>query len=354
MRRIGLDDDSDTDSDESVHKISVMSVGDKTTLMRVMVDESETLWQPDTGAKRNLMDVTHWEDFNRKHGGKVTLQKTKTRLFPYGEDEKPLSVLGKFRATFRAGKNEVVDTIYVTQERNEHPLISEDTSLQLQLVSYNKRFVVNSIKPDSGRNVASEIRQEFPELFTGLIGKFNNHQVEIMTKENVVPIAQKPRKMPIHLMDKAEAKVKQLFDQDVIERFPDNEPRTWINPNVVAKKPNGDIRFCQDMRLANNAIDRPYTTTPTLEEIKAKFAGAERFSKIDLKEAYNQFELSPESRNITTFYGPDGLYRYKRLNYGTKSSQDIMQIELQRILADIPSQLNMADDILFNKKNGCY
>ena len=114
----------------------------------------------------------------------------------------------------------------------------------------------------------------------------------------------------------------------------------------MCQKPNGDIRYCLDMWMANAAILRPYTTIPTLDDIKAKFAGAERFSKIDLKEAYNQFELTVESRNLTAFYGPDGLYRFKRLNYGTKSLQDIMQIELQRILAGSPNQMNMADDIM--------
>jgi hypothetical protein len=167
-----------------------------------------------------------------------------------------------------------------------------------------------------------------------------------MKDENVVPIAQRARRIPVHLMAKAEGKIKQLVAEDIIERFPDDEPREWINPNVFQVKPNNDLRFCLDMRLANTAILRPYTTLPTLSEVEAKFSGAERYSKIDLKEAYYQFELAPESRNLTSFYGPDGLYRFKRLNYGTKSAQDIMQIELQRILAGIPHQFNVADDIL--------
>ena len=100
------------------------------------------------------------------------------------------------------------------------------------------------------------------------------------------------------------------------------------------------------MRLANDAILRPYTQIPTMEDVKAKFAGAKVFSKLDLKEAYHQFVLTPESRNVTTFYGPDGLYRYKRLNYGTKSAQDILQIQMQKMLAGINHQVNIADDVL--------
>ena len=64
----------------------------------------------------------------------------------------------------------------------------------------------------------------------------------------------------------------------------------------------------------------------------------------DLREVYHQFEVTTESRKITTFYGPDGLYRYKRQNYGTKSAQDILQNEMRSILAGISNQINIADD----------
>ena len=83
-----------------------------------------------------------------------------------------------------------------------------------------------------------------------------------------------------------------------------------------------------------------------MADVVNKFQGAERFTKLDLKEAYHQFVLDIPSREITTFYCPDGLYRYKRVNYGTKSAQDTLQLEMQKMLSDIPNQVNIADDIL--------
>ena len=41
--------------------------------------------------------------------------------------------------------------------------------------------------------------------------------------------------------------------------------------------------------------------------------GSKVFSKLDLKWGYYQLELSPQSREFTTFATPDGLFRYKRL-----------------------------------------
>ena len=79
--------------------------------------------------------------------------------------------------------------------------------------------------------------------------------------------------------------------------------------------------------------------TPTTEDKVSRFRGAAAYSKIDSKEGFHQFELIPKSRNITKFYCK-GLMRYKRLNCGTKSAQDILQIEMLNILAGIenPSQ----------------
>ena len=344
-------DSEDTDSDgekpdpHNIKKITVKNVSEKTTLMKIMLNDSNTVWQPDTGTKKNLMTETHFKKYVNSTNQNIQLKPTNTQLYAYGSEDQ-LTVLGKFKGSFKAGSKEVKDTIYVTKEESEHPLISENTAIQLGLVTYNKQFIVNKTTSKKSMEAEENIKQEYPELFTGEIGKFNGGEIELMVNPDVRPVAQRPRRIPVNMAEKAEAKIKQLLNQDIIERYPENEPRGWISPVVFSPKPNGDIRACNDMREANFAIERPYTPLPTIEEVEAKFRGADTFSKLDLKEAYNQFVLSEKSRNITAFYGPDGLYRYKRLNYGTKSAQDIMQIELSKILADIHKQMNMADDII--------
>ena len=40
-------------------------------------------------------------------------------------------------------------------------------------------------------------------------------------------------------------------------------------------------------------------------------------------ETYHQLELCEESRHLTIIYGTRGRMRYKRLNYGGQSAQDI-------------------------------
>ena len=74
--------------------------------------------------------------------------------------------------------------------------------------------------------------------------------------------------------------------------------------------------------------------------------GASFFSKLDLCQAYHQLELSPETRHITTFCTHLGLFRYKRLNYGTNATAELFQHTLQQTLQGIKGIKNIAGDII--------
>ena len=117
---------------------------------------------------------------------------------------------------------------------------------------------------------------------------------------------------------------------------------------MVAPKPKspGQIRVCVDMRQANQAIKRERHMTPTIKEIIGDLHGAKVFSKLDLNQGYNQLELAPESRYITTFGTHLGLMRYKRLDFGISSAAEIFQNIIRETLEGIPGALNISGDIL--------
>ena len=100
------------------------------------------------------------------------------------------------------------------------------------------------------------------------------------------------------------------------------------------------------MRAANSAIKRVRHPIPTVKDVSLELNGAQFFSKLDLAQAYHQLELSPSSRHITTFATHTGLFRFKRLNYGTNSAAEIFQHTLQQVLQGIKGVWNIADDIL--------
>ncbi|XP_053686469.1 uncharacterized protein K02A2.6-like [Sabethes cyaneus] len=65
-------------------------------------------------------------------------------------------------------------------------------------------------------------------------------------------------------------------------------------------------------------------------------AGGQKFSKIDLAQAYLQMKVRQEDREILTLNTHLGLYQPIRLMYGVASAPAIFQREISHILADIP------------------
>ncbi|KXJ62370.1 hypothetical protein RP20_CCG015892 [Aedes albopictus] len=63
------------------------------------------------------------------------------------------------------------------------------------------------------------------------------------------------------------------------------------------------------MRRANQAVLRESHPLPLVDELLGSVSGAVRFSKIDIKDAYHQLEISERSRPITTFITKQGLFR---------------------------------------------
>ena len=105
------------------------------------------------------------------------------------------------------------------------------------------------------------------------------------------------------------------------------------------------------MRKANKAVKREKHLMPTTDDLVADLNGATVFSKLDLSSGYHQFELTPESRHITTFSTHIGLRRYKRLLFGINAAAEIFQNAIEEILAGLPVCKNISDDIIVYGKD---
>ena len=79
--------------------------------------------------------------------------------------------------------------------------------------------------------------------------------------------------------------------------------------------------------------------------------GSTIFSKLDIKWGYHQLELTPESREITTFAVHNGVYRYKRLLFGVSSASEQYQHEIANVLAGIEGVENISDDVIVHARD---
>ncbi len=342
---------SDNDSSDSEY---AYAIGDKklNTTVKVKINSVDTKVLVDTGASVDLIDAKTFDKLKNA----VKLTKTNTKIFPYGSN-KPLPMKGEFQATVESKSRYTVTKIYVLDGTGGN-LLSAKTAQELNLVELINRVSTNiesetkekseQMTPKVKDSKIQEIIDKYDTVFIG-DGKLTGEQVKLHIKDSVKPVIQPQRRIPYHMRKEVTNELKKLEENDIIEKVKD-QPTPWISPIVCTPKKDGGTRICVDMREANQAIERERHLMPTLSDFKAEVNGSKYFSKIDLKQAYHQIELAPESRYITTFTTHEGLYMYKRLNYGTSSAAEIFQNILQRNLSDIRNVKNIADDIILYGK----
>ena len=303
--------------------------------VRVTVCKSSFEATIDTGATINVIDKS---TYNKMDG--VHLKKTNIKAFAYMSD-KPVRFIGKFEAIVETRKRVTVATFYVANKPDSGNLISALTAQELGLISLH----VHSISPSTGDKKIDQILHQHANVFHGL-GKLKGEQIKLNIDASYPPKAQPQRRIPFHVREKVKAELEQLENSDIIERVPESQPTPWVSPVVVVPKKDGGVRLCVDMRQANSAINRVRHPIPTVDDIRLELNGAKWFSKLDLSQAYHQLELEENSRYITTFTTHEGLFRYKRLNYGTNAAAEIFQFTLQQQLRGLHGVRNIADDII--------
>ena len=87
---------------------------------------------------------------------------------------------------------------------------------------------------------------------------------------------------------------------------------------------------------------------PTADEALEDLNESAVFTKLNFNWGFHQIELAEPSRDVTTFCTQDELYRYKRLSFGVNAAPEKFQHIIRHVLADCPTTVNIADDIVIN------
>ena len=117
-------------------------------------------------------------------------------------------------------------------------------------------------------------------------------------------------------------------------------------------KQSGDVRLCGDFKITlNPVLQAEQYTLPRVEDIFANLGSGQKFSKIDLRQAYLQLPLNEESRPLTVINTHKGLYAYNRLVFGITSSPAVWQKTIDTILQGIEGIQVNQDDMIITGEN---
>ena len=150
----------------------------------------------------------------------------------------------------------------------------------------------------------SQLKQS--EVFKPGLGLVKGVQASLVLKDNSKPIMLKARSLPYALRDKVENELNAMVEAEILTKVDDSP---WGTPIVPVKKDGGQsVRICGDYKSTlNKCVSTRQYPLPTVEECFNSVQGGQKFSKIDIKKAYNNLLIREEDRVLTTLNTHKGL-----------------------------------------------
>ena len=204
----------------------------------------------------------------------------------------------------------------------EHPIFHKPGSIKISSVEDLLRLYPNSF-----------------DRLGSLKGEY-----DIKVDPTVPPVQHARRKVPIESKAAIEEAIDYMVKQDIVE--PQIEPTPWVSSVTYPVKPTGEVRPCLDARDLNKAIIWENHKPQTMEEIAHQLAGAVVFTKADTLKAFLQVHLTKESSKLLVINTHKGCYRFKRMPFGAKMSQDVFQIKMDLIMECCLGVISIHDDIV--------
>ena len=296
----------------------------------------------DTGS---AVSVISKQDYNT-HFGTSKLSNTPITLKTYsGEKVIPLGV---FEVKVEYEGQSAMLKLYVV-DKGGPILFGRDWLKKIQLNWKNIKFLHSvSTGIQSGENL-DNILKRYPSIFQDGIGSVNNIKATLHLKPDATPKFMKPRPVAYSLKPKIEAELEKLEQQGIIYRVDTSD---WATPIVAIPKKDGSVRICGDFKVTlNPVLNVDQYPLPKTDDVFANLAGGEKFTKIDLRQAYLQLHLSEESKPLLTINTHKGLYRYNRMTYGISPAPSIWQRTIDTILQGLPGVQCILDDMIITGRN---
>ena len=186
------------------------------------------------------------------------------------------------------------DTRFVVVERlTDQVLIGLDTLKEMK-ASINCDGMDVTV-----RRVPDAMQDKYPMLFakdSEDVGQVRGFQYKIQTTGT--PVACKPYKVPIHYQEEVERQLTEMEARGVICR----STSEYASPVVVVKKAGGnELRICCDYSKLNKQVTRDAYPVPALGDVLMKLRSGKIFSHLDVKSAYHNVKLDPETKHKTAF-----------------------------------------------------
>nr|XP_061833859.1 uncharacterized protein K02A2.6-like [Nerophis lumbriciformis] len=326
-------DSSEGEQEMSVHTLNIMKMDEDSEgyWVEPMLEGHPVSMQIDTGSKASIISDGVYKKVLRH----LPLRQSDTRFKTYlGE---PVPMAGMTDVVVQS--NNQVRKLPISVVKGDCPAILGRVWLEKMKLSWH---TVKMVSP-MATSLAAILRKH-DEVFRKELGSMKDITVKLNIKPETTPKFMKARSVPYAIRSKVGDELDALVKSGVLEPVTVSE---WATPIVPVPKKTGEIRICGDFKVTlNPVLSAEQYPLPRIDDLFAGLSKGQKFSKIDLNQAYLQMHVHEDSKDLLTITTQKGLFRYCRLPFGITSAPALFQRAMDQILHGLPGVQCYLDDIL--------
>lgn len=142
--------------------------------------------------------------------------------------------------------------------------------------------------------------------------------------------------------------VSKWLDDNLSKGFIRESRSRCAAPLMLAAKPGGGVRICQDYRGLNNVTIKNRYPIPLIRETLEQLMGAKIYTKLDIIAAFNKLRIAEGEEWKTAFITRRGLYETLVMPFGLTNAPAQFQHYINHTLGDLLDKICTAylDDVL--------
>lgn len=235
-------------------------------------------------------------------------------------------------------------TIFVVESEGP-PLLGRDWLARIPLDWPE----IKSVQQETTQHKIAEVKRKYSKLFDGKLGKVEGVTAKLELSEDAVAKFCKPRPVPFATKDLIAAEIAALVESGVLKKVDYSD---WASPIVPVRKPSGKLRICGDFSVTvNKFLKIPEHPMPRVSELLAKLNGGQKFTKLDLSQAYQQVPLDEYSQKLVTINTHLGLFSYTRVPFGISAAPALFQGIMDKVLQGLECGCYLDDIVITGRSD---
>ncbi|CAF1667312.1 unnamed protein product, partial [Adineta ricciae] len=313
--------------------------------LSLSINDRDFVFDVDTGSDHTIVSSNDWKQL-----GSPKLRTSSLKLECYSG--KQLDIQGECDVQVEYQQHKFNLTMVVIK-RTGSPLLGlhwiSTMKLDLNSLVHGRSGSSQNVKKIYSQVKLKVILDKYKQVFNKDLGHCTKVLAHIQLVPDAVPKFYKARPLPFAYLDGVKEEIQRQVSNGILERIDTSQ---WAAPIVPIRKPSGKIRICGDYKMTVNSqmlIDQH--PIPNIDELLTRLNNGEKFTKLDLTDAYLQVELDDNSKQLVVINTPLGLFRYNRMPFGIANAPAIFQRIMDQVLSGIPNTIAYLDDILITGKN---